>query len=160
MTRIPAVLVALCLVAACGPPGLYYKQGVPVQHLLSDEAQCGLDSVRAVPVDNRTRFIPGTREPRRICDAAGKCTTIWVQVTPDRWETYDANEDTRRNFERNCMITKGYQRISLPSCSSQIAENVLLSQSQVMPPLTQESCAVRLRGGGWQIVTPGLGNTP
>lgn len=146
--------IALAILAGCTPLSLYYQEGTPVDRLSRDEAACINEGLRAVPADNKTRLIPGTKTPQTICDGAGNCHTVWVQISPDRFETYDANDGARRTYVRNCMIGKGYQRVSLPACAPEVVEATHTTQTRVLPPLTSDSCAIRLKGGGWQIVSP------
>ncbi|WP_371224183.1 hypothetical protein [Roseovarius sp. 2305UL8-3] len=154
MKHVGFLVLALGVAAACTPLNLYYKEGTPVDRLNRDEANCGLEAAKAVPIDNRTRIVPGTQIPKTHCNAAGQCHTYWVQTTPDRIETYDANEGARRAYEEQCMIAKGYQRVRLPACTSDVVEATQISRTKVLPPITGESCAIRIKGGGWQVVTP------
>ena len=150
----PFSLAAILLITGCTPLSLYYKEGTPVQRLNSDQANCKIEALKAVPVDQRTRIIPGTESPKTICDAAGNCHTIWVQVTPDRIETYDANEDLRDDYATQCMGRKGYQPVRLPLCDDAVVQSTRLAPTTVLPALSANSCAIRLKTGQYQIVTP------
>jgi len=154
MRNVSFLLLTLGVLSACLPLNLYYKEGTPVDRLNRDEANCSLEAAKAVPIDNRTRYIPGHEVPRTTCDAAGNCHTYWVQITPDRIETYDANEDARATYSEQCMIAKGYERVRLPACSSDVVESTQLARTRVLPPIGSNSCAIRLKGGGWQVVNP------
>lgn len=106
------------LLASCTPLSLFYREGTPVAQMTRDEAICRNEALRVVPVTLQTRIIPGTRAPRTLCNAAGQCHTYWVQISPNRIETYDANEGARHSYLQNCMIAKGYARVRLPACPS------------------------------------------
>lgn len=140
--------------AGCTPLSLFYKEGTPVQRLNSDLADCKLRALRDVPVDQDTRFIPGDKAPKSICDAAGVCHTVWVQITPDKVETFDANEGAREDYVEACMAKSGYAPVRLPACNDAIRQSTPLAATKVLPPLSAESCAIRLKTGQYQIVTP------
>ena len=142
------------LTTACAPLTLYYQEGQPVAKLNQDESACWIEALAVVPVNTQTRLVPGTKVPRTYCDAAGNCRTYWVQISPDRWETYDANEFIRVDYVTSCMVSKGYAQVRLPMCSSAIVDQTPISPTTVLPPLTKKSCAIRIKGGGWQVVTP------
>lgn len=147
-------LVFMGFAAGCTPLSLFYKEGAPVQRLNTDLAECKLQGLRNVPVDQDTRFIPGTETPKTICDANGLCQTVWVQITPDKIETYDANEGLREDYVEACMGKQGYQPVSLPACNDAVVRATRLSATKVLPPLSSNSCAIRLKTGQYQIVTP------
>ncbi len=150
------VLAVLCagLVAGCVPLSLFYKEGTSVQRLNTDLSECKLQGLKALPVDQDTRFIPGTQTPKTLCDANGHCHTVWVQITPDKIETYDANENAREDYVEACMGKSGYQPVRLPACNDAVVKVTRLSATKVLPPLSSNSCAIRLKTGQYQIVTP------
>ena len=154
MLRRTYILIVLGLLAACSPLTLYYKEGAPVERLTRDEATCRTEALRILPVDTRTRIVPGTMVPQTICDGAGNCQTVWVKTSPDRIETYDANAGARAQYVESCMGEKGYQRVRLPACSDDIVAQTRLAPTTVMPAITQNSCAIRFQTGQWQVVTP------
>ncbi|MFK7938183.1 MAG: hypothetical protein AB8B82_02300 [Roseovarius sp.] len=154
MTRTGISLILIGLLAGCTPLSLFYKEGTPVQRLNADLSQCKLRGLREIPVDQDTRFIPGTETPNTICDANGLCQTVWVQITPDKIETYDANEGAREDFVEACMGAQGYQPVRLPACNDAVVRATRLSATKVLPPLSSNSCAIRLKTGQYQIVTP------
>lgn len=153
--RHSAILIVFSgLLAGCAPLNLYYREGVPVQRLNSDLGSCTQKALRDVPVDQDTRYIPGQEIPQTLCNASGFCQTVWVQVSPDRIETYDANEGRREQYETACMAQAGYQPVSLPPCNDAVVRATRLSATKVLPPLASNSCAIRLKTGKYQIVTP------
>lgn len=154
MRKIVIALAGAACLAACTPLNLFYKEGAPISRLNKDLADCKIIALQDVPVDTDTRYIPGTEMPRTICDASGNCHTIWVQVSPDRIETYDANEGARREYVQACMAQSGYQPVRLPACNDAITRSTKLKATTVLPPLEANSCAIKLNTGQWQIVTP------
>ena len=154
MRRNAFIGFALVLATGCAPLGLYYKEGKPVDQLSRDQASCKIEALKVVPVEPRTRIIPGTLTPRTYCNAAGACDTIWVKTTPDRLETYDVNEGTRREYANQCMAKEGYQYVRLPPCPNDVVENTQLARTTVLPPINNKSCAIRLKSGAWQMVNP------
>lgn len=146
---------AILLLSGCFPVGLYYKQDADVARVQRDELACRVAAANQVPARMVTRMIPGGfLPPRRVCDAAGACHMIPGHRLPPDFVTEDLNDGLRREVMAQCMGDKGYDRIRLPQCPPELSAGVT-QLSPRMPRLTESSCAVRLKGGGWQIVTPG-----
>ena len=55
------------------------------------------------------------------------------------------------------MGDKGYVKASIKRCDAQTTRATPLRATQVLPPITANSCAIRLKSGRWQIVTPDAG---
>ena len=144
----------LGVLGGCAPLNLFYKEGAPVQRLNSDLGSCTQAGLRNVPVDIDTRYIPGQEIPKTFCDASGYCQTVWVQISPDRIEKFDTNENARDDYVAACMAQKGYQPVQLPACTDAVVQSTQLSATTVLPPLSADSCAIRLNTGQYQIVTP------
>ncbi|WP_306150938.1 hypothetical protein [Roseovarius sp. MMSF_3281] len=154
--RTAPVLVLFTLLAACAPLTVYYKQGASVAAMEQTLNDCKISAIRKVPPRILTRYIPPTRAPYTQCDADGNCYTYYRITSPGRHERYDANEDLRRQTERLCMAGAGYEKVSIKECDPKQVENARpLSATRTFPPLTEASCAVRLKSGRWKIVTPG-----
>ncbi|QFT93033.1 hypothetical protein FIU86_09265 [Roseovarius sp. THAF9] len=143
------------LLAGCLPTTVYYKEGAPVSGVARDRTQCNVAALREVPVRTLTRYIPPTYSYRPVCNAAGACKTVRVLLSPGRWERYDANEGLRARVARQCMADQGYQKVSLKPCPPEVVEATVITATRVQPPLTENSCAIRIRGGKYQIVNPG-----
>lgn len=156
MTRLRALamLFGLPFLAACFPLSLYYQEGTPVARIDADQTNCEIDALQKVPVDLRRRFISPIYDYKTICNAAGACSTYRVLISPGRWESYDANEALRAKVARQCMHAKGYERVQLPACSPAVIEATTITATRVQPPITNKSCAIRLKSGRYQIVTP------
>ena len=149
-------IAAVLLLSGCFPVGLYHKTGESVARADRDLMACRVAAEAQVPARMVTRMIPGGfLPPRRICDAAGNCHMIPGHRLPPEFVTEDANEDLRREVVAQCMGDKGYDYVRLPQCAPEVAAAAGPVLGAAMPRLAENSCAVRLRGGGWQIVTPG-----
>ncbi len=142
------------LLAGCLPLSLYYKEGVEVSRVDSDLTRCGVFALKEVPRDIRRRYIPPVYDYRRYCNSTGQCTVRRVLIRPGRWESYDANEGLRSSVQAQCMAGRGYQKVKLQACSPTVIENTRVTSTRVLPPLTANSCAIRIKGGKYQIVTP------
>lgn len=153
----PACLLAvLTLLAACAPLTVYYKQGASVAAMERTLNDCQIEALRKVPPRILTRYIPPTTAPYTHCDANGHCYTFQRVISPGRYERYDANESLRAKTAGICMAGAGYEKVSVKECdSSQIDAARPLSATRTFPPLTEASCAIRLKSGRWKIVTPG-----
>ncbi|MEO1137884.1 MAG: hypothetical protein AAFW87_00370 [Pseudomonadota bacterium] len=142
------------LLSGCLPLSVYYREGAQVSRIDSDRSTCALFALRQVPVRKLTRYIPPTYSYKQSCNASGACTTIPVLISPGRWETYDANEGLRAKVAEQCMVEQGYQKVRIKPCPPAVIENTTIRATQVQPPLTTASCAIRIKGDKYQIVTP------
>jgi hypothetical protein len=153
MKRIAFSIAALLALSACDTGlSFYYKPGQSVSRLQTDHTNCEVQALRDAPVANEIRqsapiYFPG----RSYCDASG----CWSG--PGYWAgghvyTVDTNRGLRQRVLAQCMAQKGYQPVDLPACSPAVRSAVAPKQTTVIPKLTESSCAIRLDGGGWQIV--------
>ena len=146
----------MVLLAACAPLTVYYKQGASVAAMERTLNKCKITALRKVPPRILTRYIPPTTAPYTRCDASGNCYTFQRVITPGRYEHYDANESLRFETERICMAGAGFEKVRIKECeSAQVQAARPLSATRTFPPLTEASCAIRLKSGRWKIVTPG-----
>ena len=149
-------LSCLALLGGCLPLQTYYKTGVSVQRLQSDQLACEVQALKDAPIATRTivtpaRYIP----PRKHCNSVGKCVVkggFWIHGDV---YTIDANEDLRERVELQCMAKRGYEPARIPACPSGIAQSAPAAATQVLPPLNAQSCVIRNRDGTIQIVTRG-----
>ncbi len=156
--RTASVFALLTFLAACAPLTVYYKQGASVAAMEQTLNDCKISALRKVPPRILTRYIPPTKAPYTHCDAAGNCYTFYRIISPGRYERYDANEGLRLKTERLCMAGAGYEKVSIKECDPARIENARpLTATRTFPPLTEASCAIRLKSGRWKIVTPGAG---
>lgn len=147
-------LCALVLLGACTPLDIYYKEGADVAQSEANLTQCQVSALAEVPRDIRTRYIPAQYAPYSACTAGGHCYRRYRMIRPPRTTSYDANADLRDNLVRQCMAMAGYRPISLPQCDAVTARKTPLAATRTLPALTSKSCAIRLKSGNWQIVTP------
>ena len=141
--------------SGCLPLSVYYREGAEVGGIARDRTACDVAALREVPVRKLTRYIPPTYSYRKSCNATGACTTILILVSPGRWESYDANEGLRARVAVQCMADKGYAKVKLKPCPSDVVADTTITATRVQPPLTSQSCAIKIRAGKYQIVTPG-----
>ena len=149
------LLVASLVLTGCAPLDLYYRAGAPLAEQQADLTACRIQALRDVPKDIRRRYIPPVYDLRPICDGAGNCWTRRVLISPGSFEQYDANEDLRDAATAQCMAREGYEKRRIPRCDAATTDATPPAPTRVLPPLTSESCAIRLPSGQWQIVTPG-----
>ena len=149
------LITAAAVLSACAPLHIYYKQGQTVARMDRDETDCEITALRQVPPDIRTRYIPPTYTTYPVCIANGHCYWRKRLVSPGRYEKYDANISLRTKVTEQCMADKGYVKTSIKRCDAQTTRATPLRATQVLPPVTANSCAIRLKSGRWQIVTPG-----
>jgi hypothetical protein len=149
MTRL--TLAATLLVAGCGSATVYYADGVDLVTRDADVSICEAQALSEFPTRDVTRFTaPVFHPPIQSCDAAGNCVTqpgFWRSGRP---YTTDANLEPRAVATRGCMGTRGYARITLPSCGA----DTMVQYSTVMPSLTESTCILYQRGSESLIVNP------
>lgn len=148
------IIVGGLALAACGPLSIYYRPGVSVARMQTDQINCEVRALKDAPVANQIRqrppiYFPGTR----YCNA-GRC-----YVTAGYWAsggiyTVDVNADLRGRVQDQCMAQKGYQPVSVPRCSSSVSNVAPPRQTKTLPKLTESACAIRYEDGSWQIVNP------
>lgn len=147
-------LSAFVLLGACAPLSIYYKEGADVAQSEINLTQCQVSALKEVPRDLRSRYIPARYAPYTHCNAAGYCSTHYRMISPPRTETYDASAKLRDKVVGQCMAMVGYRPVSLSACDAETTRKTALAATKTLPPLTPKSCAIRLKSGNWQIVTP------
>ncbi|WP_300547094.1 hypothetical protein [Roseovarius sp.] len=147
-------LLTALLLGACAPLDIYYKEGADVARSEANLTECQVSALARVPRDMRTRFIPTRYAPYTACNAGGRCYTRYRLISPPRTETHDLNARLRHKVVDQCMAEAGYRPVSLPQCDSATTRATALHATQTLPPLTPQSCVIRLKSGNWQIVTP------
>lgn len=153
MRRLIPVLLLFLVFAACGPVASFYREGVDVSRLASDQTACEVAALRDAPVANEIRQRPPIYyPPRQVCDAYGAC-----YVYPGYWVdgpiyTVDVNKSLRDRLLTDCMAKKGYSLVSLPRCT----QSTPAQTTSRLPPLTSDSCIIPSRDGLNQIITPPL----
>ncbi len=153
MTRFRPLLIALTALTACAPLTIYYKPGVAVARLQSDQTRCEVAALRDAPVATQIRQRPPIYFPGpRICDASGACYS-----QPGYWVdggiyTVDLNADLRGRVTDQCMAAKGYQPVTIPLCPGAVSSAPPM-QTTTLPALTANSCAIRNQDGSWHIVS-------
>lgn len=150
--------VFLCTIAfvlsGCLPLSVYYKEGAQVSRIDSDQVQCDVFALKQVPQDIRRRYIPPVYQTRKHCNSLGHCSVRRILLAPGKWERFDANIGLREKVSAQYMIARGYDRVQLRACSPAVIEATPITATQVQPPLTSQSCAIRIKGDKYQIVTP------
>lgn len=149
-----SLIALLAAVTACGPLTAYHKPGVAVTRLDQDLLSCQVKALDQAPVatvirQGPPRFYPG----RQYCDAAGNCHIrggFWV---PGEVYSADANKSLRVKLENQCMAGNGYQRVQVPRCSQSFAVELDTAGTEVLPPLSDTSCAIREKNGSVKIVS-------
>ncbi|MBE0454229.1 hypothetical protein [Roseovarius autotrophicus] len=151
MKRAAPVLLLAGLVA-CAPPPLYHKAGADPAQLEALRTRCEVAALRDVPRDIRTTYVPPRYVPRAYYGLHGRHHGGVVLIEPGRTESYDANADLRARVVDQCVAEAGFRPVRLPACADGTPAPEVGSP---IPPLERTSCARRMPGGGWQIVTPG-----
>lgn len=154
MTPRIIMIVLVGFVASCAPLSLYYKPGVSVERLQSDQLACEVKALNEAPVATQVRQAPPRYYPgQRYCNSAGHCYRgggFWV---PGEVYSYDANRSLRSRVESQCMASKGYQPVEIEQCPQSVSAQVDTAQTTVLPRLTDGSCAIKNSDGSWQIIS-------
>ena len=148
------VTLAGLFLTGCAPLPVYYREGTDPARLEQDRATCQARALAEAPVRMRQRYIPPVYDYQSVCTPAG-CGTYRFVISPGRYESYDTNEGRRAEAVKACMAEKGYARVSLPACDSQTtAQAARAGAPRAQPPITEQSCIVRLKSGMRWIHTP------
>lgn len=147
-------LVALTALAACTPPPLWHKPGIAPAQVHADLTACRVAALSQVPQRIRSYYKPADYIIRPVCTATGHCYMQRILLRPAQYERYDANAGLRDDLAQACMADKGYAQLRLPACQSPQEQKITVNTAAPMPPLSDQSCAVRLPSGDWRIVTP------
>lgn len=149
--RFPLIpLLAFCALMSCAPVEMYYQPGVSVAKLVDDELTCDVSALRDAPVTKvRQQAAPVFIPPRRYCDSNGHCWTEGGYWEPGMVYTVDVNRNLRARLAQNCMAKRGYTQVSLPQCDPGVSAP---GPTQVLPRLTESTCALRNRDGSLSIV--------
>ena len=156
-TRVLLVLGSILLAVACSPLSVYYKQGGSVERLKRDQLMCETRALNEAPVSTVVRQGPPRYYPGgRYCNGSGNCYRrggFWV---PGEVYSTDVNRSLRSRIEAQCMADRGYQPIEIQRCSQGTASaSTDTSRSDVLPPLTENSCAIRYDDGSIEIISAG-----
>jgi hypothetical protein len=146
---IPALLLA-----SCTPLNLQYKEGESVSQMSSDLAACEASALKQLPKEIHTRYYPPTYLPYAYCRPHGGCYYRYYPSYYGRTQRYDANEGKRNTVIKQCMADQGYTPTKIPTCSAEVARSTPAQSTEILPPLTENSCAIHHKSGGWQIVNP------
>ena len=146
-----ALIAATSFIALAGCNyTLYHQAGKSFAERDADVTRCDVIALRKAPVETQILFTPPRQEERTICDDDGNCITETYWTKPEPY-TVDPNKELRERVAMQCMLDKGYQQISLPSCD----DGKTLSVPTKMTNIGPNSCAVRLKGGAVRIAQPG-----
>lgn len=156
LTSKPALALALtAALSGCTPLSLFYKEGIAVNRMQSDEVNCEVRALRDAPVQNEVDITPAIRvPPSETCDAAGNCTVTPGYTIPAQVHVIDVNFALRLRVTKACMLNQGYQRVTIPACSQRISKAAPTAATRTLPQLGANSCVIRNRGGSWQILNP------
>ncbi len=121
--RLFAAAGAALLLGGCLPTTLYHKAGTPVHDARADEIACKRIALAQAPVEREHEIIPGPllRGPL-VCDDQNNCYREPPWRAPPEIIVRDVNEDLRNLIARQCMADRGYDRITLPACSQEVAQ--------------------------------------
>lgn len=150
------VLLSSVGLAACDTSlTTFFKPGVSVSRLQTDQTRCEVDALKDAPVANEVRQRPPMYFPgRSVCNAGGQC---WRE--PGYWVgggfyTVDTNAGLRARVLDMCMADKGYKPVTIPACSAAVKQAAPRAQTTTMPKLTDTTCVIRYEDDTWQIVSP------
>jgi len=72
MKPVVPLLIAGLMLAACAPLSIYYRSGVSVARMQTDQINCEVRALKDAPVANQIRQRPPVYFPgRQICHAGG-----------------------------------------------------------------------------------------
>jgi hypothetical protein len=158
MRTLRVVFVALLTLSACAPAAVYYREGVSMTKMEDDLVNCKVAAVKDAPVATQIRrgaprYYPGYLR----CNNSGQCYHTGGYFYPGEVYSVDVNAGLRRDLENRCMARKGYAPIELPRCRAGVTvagTTDRTTRTDIMPPLSQNSCIIEGDGGRVRIIDP------
>lgn len=146
--------LSIGLSACSAPLPIYYKEGETLGTIEATLTECRVESLEKVPVSEQSRYIPPKWKTRRIRTSDGRILVRRTLVHRGGFETFDANAGLRADVTNQCMISRGFRFERVPGCNSTVTRATTIRATEVLPPLTTDSCVIRIRDDKFQIVTP------
>lgn len=125
-------LMLLSLIG-CTEFSTMYQPGKTKTERNVDQAQCNRFATDTNPPHIVTDWVP-------IFDSEGR-------YRGQRPESYDINEGRRHTAARNCMLEKGYQRVTIPYCKDEQIAGRSFAPIEVAPQITPNICGIRTDNG-------------
>lgn len=129
---------------------VYHQPGKTIQDRERALVHCDVKALKEAPVASEIRYTAPQLEERKICDNKGNCIIDTYWSTPDPY-TVDVNETLRHRIKEQCMIQRGYDKVSLPKCENGSAVSIPARMGKLGP----QSCVVRSQGGTLRISDTG-----
>lgn len=154
--RVCLVLILLFFGAvSCGPKTTFHRTGASVSLMQNTLLDCQVAALKDAPVSSQIRqgpprYIPGSS----YCHKDGDCYRRAGYFAPGEVYTVDTNARLRSNLTTRCMAREGFQRVQLPRCPAGTPAPDISNLTDEMPPLSADSCLLKLPGGGSRIVSP------
>lgn len=148
------LLVGILALSACEPLTIYHRTGVQVTKMQSDLLECQVDALAKAPVASQIRRGPPRYMPPYRSCSDGHCYRYGGFFYPGEVYTVDLNATLRGQLETQCMATQGYRRVEIPNCPAGTPSAGDGPQTTTLPPLTENSCAIRGQNAAWEIVEP------
>lgn len=156
LTRLAGAALLLTVLGGCLSQTLYYRSGASIDRARADEVECGRIALAQAPVAREREVIHDALLPGpvicEVIDGERQCYREPPWAAPPRVVVRDVNKELRALIARQCMADRGYDRVTLPACSDQVAASVTPAITRVMPRLTPQSCVIRQGGEKYQIV--------
>ena len=145
--------LSIFFLSACTPLTIYHRDGVAVSRMQSDLLDCQVGALEDAPVSSQLRRGPPRYIPSyRYCPHAGSCYRRGGYYYPGEVYSVDVNASLRSQLENRCMASQGYKRVELPNCPAGTKAPDGQVQSRTLPPLSENTCAIRGENGSWRIV--------
>ena len=156
MSKVYLALAASSLfLFGCVTDTVWYREGAKPNKVNNDATNCAVDAAQRVPQNNQIGQTPVYGSPMQTyCSGTYyvTCTTYGGNVSGGNLYSYDANAGLRDDVMEQCMGRKGYSRVELPVCSTEVASKIT-SYPATLPKLTETSCLID-HNGSYAVVTP------
>lgn len=158
MKSLCTVFVLLLILSACAPAPVYYREGASIAKMEDDLLNCRVAAVKDAPVATELRRGAPRYYPGYVrCHNGGQCYRTGGYFYPGEVYSVDVNASLRSDLQNRCMARKGYAPVELPRCRTGTTAATVTDQtasSDIMPPLSQNSCIIEGNGGPAQIIDP------
>ena len=143
-----AMLLVFLALSGCSEFSVFYKPTQEVSRMQRDVTDCEVLALRDAPVATQIR----QSGPVFVGLGYGNGYGYWANTN-----TYsiDVNEDLRNRVMGYCMADRGYQLVTIPRCSDQVALQATRQSTTRFPEITTHTCVIRYESGEFQLVNQG-----
>lgn len=139
-------IIAAALLAGCvsGPVPVIHKTGSTYAERQLAVDECRIASLQAIPQAMVSQTSGGYYNPGTLqCSTIGNMTTcnrVGAVDIPSHTTTSDANQELRERYIDRCLVSKGFDVVPIPLCTSAKDSAQYRTMRDNQPPASQIKC--------------------